>query len=116
MNNKVLKLLKRSEKKLIDQISLMSRKTQPVRSTREFLLDLMNGLRDKSIDIRDYCFMVRIFVLQPVTRDRGKRRAATDMLIKLLSYIGRNESAIFRDYINNIEKRLNKDGRSYFHR
>ena len=94
----------------------MSRKTQPVSSTREFLSDLMNGLRDKSIDIEDFCFVIRISALQPVTRDRGKRRAATDMLIKLLSYIGGNESAVFKDYINKLEKRLNKHGRSYFSR
>ena len=114
MNSKLLKLLKRSERKLIDQLSFMSRKLQPPSKTKEFLRDLLEGLRDKSIKMEDFCFPTRVFVLQPITRADNKRRSAAKMLINLLNHVGKEEAEIFQLYLDRIEEDLNKSGRSYF--
>lgn len=114
MSFEISRVLKKAERKIIQQISMMSRRLQPTSKTESFLKDLMEGLRDKSIDINEYLMIIRVYALQPITRRNGKRRAAANMLINLLSYVGEEEARAFSEYLDNIENRLNENGRSYF--
>ena len=70
------------EKKLVEKISSMSI-IQPAPVTEKFLLDALSGFKEKDIKIEEFCFLLKMFVLQPITRFEGKRNIAKNMLIKL---------------------------------
>ena len=101
------------EKKLVEKISSMSI-IQPAPVTEKFLLDALSGFKEKDIKIEEFCFLLKMFVLQPITRFEGKRNIAKNMLIKLLEYVGNHEANYFENYINKVEAELQKQGRSYF--
>lgn len=101
------------EEKIVEEISSMS-SIQPYEVTRKFLLDSIVSFKDRSSRIEDFVYLLRIMVLQPITRSGGERLRAKNMLIKLLEYVGKHEAHCFAKYIDELEAEAKKQGRSYF--
>ena len=104
----------KSEEKLMSELATMAKDMRQPEDTLRFLSDIITWLRRDSTTIESIAGVVRMYVLQPITRTNGKRREATSILIDLLRHVGDLEAEYFESYINMFEKDMNKKGRSFF--
>lgn len=67
-----------------------------------------NGYNEKHM-----AAIIRVCLLQNITRKNNKRSVAFSLFLELLSSLGKNKADAFFNHINEVEARLNKEGRSF---
>ena len=107
-------LIKDKEGKLILEISNLAIPQNPQIDTADFLKDVLRSLRTNNKDIGLATTLLKRFVLQAITRDDGKRKRAAELTVELLGCVGKGEADYFSDFLSNLEKSLEKEGRSFF--
>ena len=70
--------------------------------------------KDSNIEIESS--ILRIYLLQRITRSEGKRKNAVVFITKLLHLTGKENAEYFEGFIQSLEDRLNKSGLSYFNK
>jgi hypothetical protein len=105
---------KEEEHRLIQEISSFGGNIISPGAIKDYLEDAISFLRSKNKDIKLTVGFLKMYMLQSITRDEGKREKATILTEELLRCVGEYEANYFSNFINNLESNLQKQGRSFF--
>tara|TARA_Y100001970_G_scaffold290727_1_gene425491 strand:+ start:2845 stop:3198 length:354 start_codon:yes stop_codon:yes gene_type:complete len=103
-----------NEEELILEISALASKFSSPKVIETFLRDTLEFVRKDKQDMKLTVMLLRRFVLQTITRNNGKRKKATELTTELLRCVGEYEANYFSNFIANLEKDLQEQGRSFF--
>lgn len=98
---------------IIDEISNLLSNPDEKEEVESYLQEVYNRLRAQESNIEIESSILRIYLLQRITRSEGKRKNAVKFITKLLLLTGEKNAKYFENFIQSIEDRLNKSGLSY---